>query len=97
VTAAVRTARVKRCSRCTLTKPTDAFSSHPHTRDRLQSWCRDCLADHQRERRAADRVVVARDRAQSAAYHAAARVLRERHRAEFDELYGAEMAKRGLA
>jgi len=94
--SAVDPVEVKRCARCELTKPSEAFGPRAHTRDRLQSWCKDCGSQYQRDRRSSDEAVAVRDRAQVAAYRAAETALRKRHRDEFDALYDAERQKRGL-
>jgi len=36
------TTATKVCARCGLELPTAAFYTHPHTRDGLTSWCREC-------------------------------------------------------
>lgn len=41
----------KRCSCCEQVKPAVAFGPHKLTRDRLRSWCRECMAGKMRERR----------------------------------------------
>lgn len=45
----------KLCSKCQQHKPFGHFSTHPHTLDGLQSWCRQCKAVDQRARRAKER------------------------------------------
>ena len=40
----------KRCPRCEKTKPASAFGANRAAKDRLQTYCKDCLAAYQRER-----------------------------------------------
>jgi hypothetical protein len=60
----------KRCSRCGQVKALEEFSSVPSRADSRHGWCRDCVSDHKRARRAADPVLAARDRARCAARRA---------------------------
>ena len=44
----------KACSKCCTFKSRDQFSFHKGTKDKLYSWCRSCVAQDQKERRAAN-------------------------------------------
>lgn len=39
---------MKTCRHCGELKNTEEFRQHPHTRDRLSSWCASCLTEHSR-------------------------------------------------
>ena len=41
----------KNCSKCQTTKPIEDFGLNRHATDGRQSWCRQCDAEHKRERR----------------------------------------------
>lgn len=42
---------MKKCSKCNTPKTLDCFAKHPNTKDRLQSWCKECKAADTRIRR----------------------------------------------
>lgn len=44
----------KRCSRCGETKPVDAYAPHRTRHDGLQSYCRPCMREYRKQRRAAN-------------------------------------------
>lgn len=52
----------KRCTRCKEDKPADQFCTKQYSTDGLNSWCKTCIAEDQREKRheraEADRVVL---------------------------------------
>ena len=97
MTGPVRIAvEVKRCTKCGVVKPLDAFSPHRGTRDGRQPRCKACRAEWIRDVRASDPLIASRDLAQGAAYKAALGLLRDRHRTEFDALYADELRKQGL-
>lgn len=43
---------MKACSKCKVVKPYEAFTPNKKTKDRLQSWCRECSNKHTKEHRA---------------------------------------------
>lgn len=45
---------MKVCGHCKKAQPESGFGRHPTTKDRLKSWCRACLREHEKERRARD-------------------------------------------
>lgn len=45
---------MKACTKCRVVKDADAFASSKVTKDKLQSWCRECSNAHIRERRKDD-------------------------------------------
>lgn len=90
------TTKMKVCTGCGLMKPLNRFSPHARRRDGLQTQCKACRAAYIRERRAIEPLLRQRDRAQNNAYNEALRLLRDRHRPEFDRLYADELAKEGL-
>lgn len=48
---------MKRCTRCGLERPESMFNKHRVTHDRLQTQCRPCMTDRQRELRERQRKV----------------------------------------
>lgn len=41
---------MKTCSRCHRAQPDSEFQKHPHTRDGLHSWCKQCNREYQQNR-----------------------------------------------
>ena len=41
---------MKKCAKCKQFKPLDAFNKHKKTKDKLNSWCRDCYKIYDKER-----------------------------------------------
>lgn len=54
--------RMKSCTRCKVIKPFSAFSPHKGPREGLQSWCRECYAEHARRAEHLDRKTALRQR-----------------------------------
>src|SRR5215204_1953774 len=42
---------MKLCARCKVAKELEAFSNHPKTKDRKDSWCKQCKKEYAKERK----------------------------------------------
>lgn len=93
---------MKRCARCKVERPLASYKPCKGTSDGLQSWCRPCYAEYERERRARNKDLInerARERRarENALANARTRVWRQRRRLETLRALGAVCACCGEA
>jgi threonine synthase len=81
----------KRCARCKLKKPVDQFYRDQRRRDALTLYCKDCVADRERQR--PPRTVTANRLIRRFAYRRAERDLRRMHPDDFQAFYASHIAE----